>query len=583
VLNLVTVSDCLLTDAIMIWFWQQLLLLLFTNTVVLAAADHMAMVDYNSSQEMIVADDTNPDAEQKSAPVAAGRANRRRKASQPVRGREAAKAQRNTEVEGELEQEEEEEDDDDGLCWLCGSSVEKGQHGKWRNHSVHKGGCMSAIRCHTAILRKSSDSSMRTADARKLERTPAKWKLNVLRLHPPSSGFRDTNLLQTYSGDLKAFAEDFTESGELLLNKRRFKAHHRFWDAMDSSEASAEFDDRLEDASSDRQDSDGECQVYTKDVSRAVTRSGFRSSNGSTKTNQSQSSMAGTDRGPGRRGGGGSDDINQPPRRGRGRDRDRDRDRRGDGGRRNSSDRRDERRSSFFSCSRRRQRSETPDSHSGRRHPVPEPKPEAAETSQKKHRGSAAHSLSPTGSKQQPLSFSSGRSASAPVSNSSTGSFRRVTKKSKSGVVDLEDEDGEEDDSQNATTISFLASKTKLKKVIDAEISKRSAKGYSMPVLMTTVGKLSEDDKTELRRTGDWDALDKAYQQFLKQLEDMKNQLTDIDQDFDFVGLPRLGQTILHGWTSTKSKGFLSLWRGGRGSFRQDCLCPAGVAARVYC
>jgi len=147
----------------------------------------------------------------------------------------------------------------------------------------------------------------------------------------------------------------------------------------------------------------------------------------------------------------------------------------------------------------------------------------------------------------------------------------------------VEDEDGGEDDSQTNATICFLAAKTKLKKMIDAEISKRSAKNYSMPVLTSIVSKLADEDKAELRRTGDWDALDKAYQQFLKQLEDMKNQLTDIDQDFYFVGLPRLRPNYAAWALSPKSKGSLSLWRGGRGSFRQDCLCCAGLDARIYC
>ena len=183
-----------------------------------------------------------------------------------------------------------------------------------------------------------------------------------------------------------------------------------------------------------------------------------------------------------------------------------------------------------------------------------EPKPEDAEASNKKHRGSEiahAPASSPTGSKQQQLSFCRSSSVASSIfgvkSSSGGPPRRRAFKESKSGVVNLEDEDGGEDDSQTNATICFLAAKTKLKKMIDVEISKRSAKNYSMPVLTAIVSKLADEDKAELRRTGDWDALDKAYQQFLKQLEDMKNQLTDIDQDFYFVGLPRLGQTILHG------------------------------------
>ena len=43
-------------------------------------------------------------------------------------------------------------------------------------------------------------------------------------------------------------------------------------------------------------------------------------------------------------------------------------------------------------------------------------------------------------------------------------------------------------------------------------------------------------DKVELRRTGDVEALDRNYLQFLKSLHESKDQLLDVDQD-DFVGL----------------------------------------------
>ena len=55
-------------------------------------------------------------------------------------------------------------------------------------------------------------------------------------------------------------------------------------------------------------------------------------------------------------------------------------------------------------------------------------------------------------------------------------------------------------------------------------------------MLKAVVSKLSEDDKVELRRTGDVEALDRNYLLFLKSLHELKDQLLDVDQD-DFVGL----------------------------------------------
>ena len=110
----------------MILLWQQLLLLRVFfpyNCVAVAAADHtMAMVEAEFSSQEMATDSIFPEAD--SAAGAAGRASRRRRASQPARGRASQKAPKNN-----AEVEPASEHDDDELCWLCGKDVEEGEHG----------------------------------------------------------------------------------------------------------------------------------------------------------------------------------------------------------------------------------------------------------------------------------------------------------------------------------------------------------------------------------------------------------------------------------------------------------------------
>ena len=93
-----------------------------------------------------------------------------------------------------------------------------------------------------------------------------------------------------------------------------------------------------------------------------------------------------------------------------------------------------------------------------------------------------------------------------------------------------------DDDSDEAgapsPSVSFLATKARLKKEIASEMSKRGAKKYAFNELKMISDKLSPEDKTELKRTGCVETLEKNYKQQLKDLKDLQEQLTDTDQDF---------------------------------------------------
>ncbi len=57
-----------------------------------------------------------------------------------------------------------------------------------------------------------------------------------------------------------------------------------------------------------------------------------------------------------------------------------------------------------------------------------------------------------------------------------------------------------------------------------------------MQSLQVVVARLTEDDKIELRRTGDVEALGKSYDDRMKRLRELQMQLTDVDQDPEGFG-----------------------------------------------
>lgn len=514
------------------WQWQQLLLLsLFSYIVPLSGAASsslafMALVEYGSSQE--VAADNGLEAPDLP----------RRRRQQRGRTRQASQAKPEDGMDCDPPSDQEYYDEQ---CFLCCASIEAGEEGHWRHFHLHKSGCLSALRCHNSLLRGSSQAA-RDADAARFESNPEAWKRNVLRLMPPASGNRNATLLRTYGGELESFAEDYTQSGHLLLPKNRFKAYHKFWDSWNSDSASDEFERRLEEQSSDYANSDGEAQVFTKENSSVRTRQGVR-----------LASSSGTGSGGGgscRQGGGGDQ-------------RRRDRGSRGGDCRPSGHCRRRSRSPAGSGNRRRRSVSESvadmADRTAARRRPgrlAVEPRPRQQLSPGPSSNGSARSTPanSPPAAKmargQQQLAF--GRSAGSNPCGSGSGGGggsggirpssgrRRLSSKSTSMCVELVETEAEaEDDSQAPTnaTLSFLATKARLKKEIQAELVKRSAKNYVVPQLKSIVSKLSEEHKAELRRTADVDALDKNYQQFLKALKDLQSQLADVDQDF--VGLAK--------------------------------------------
>ena len=101
----------------------------------------------------------------------------------------------------------------------------------------------------------------------------------------------------------------------------------------------------------------------------------------------------------------------------------------------------------------------------------------------------------------------------------------------------MTDDEGVADKWELAPTAKgFLSKKAQLKKEIDAEYRKRGTKSAPMQSLQVVVARLTDDDKIELRRTGDVEALGKSYDDLMKRLRELQMQLTDVDQDPEGFG-----------------------------------------------
>ena len=421
-------------------------------------------------------------------------------------------------------------------CWLCAEQINDEGIWRWRSHPLHKASCASALRCHMSLLRNAS-AHVKAADAKRLERDPEGWKCCVLRLNPPVNGCnRPPNLVNSYAQDLEAFASSFRDEQDLLLPKARFKAYHKFWDGWASDSASEEFDVRLQEQGTDNESGD-EPRVWTKDNTSMHRQSGIQRrkpfGSGSEGRVRDRGGLASGSadgrrcRGPGGEGG----------RRRVGRCDSESRDR----GRRRSRSRSNRRRAAVASCasSRRHQADSAADSGiddsistrgSGRRNSKAESPGSGCHGSPK------APSLSPASNSSKDKGDKSGHQSQLDSNRGRAPAHRHSAKKPGS-IVFLTDDEGVADKWELAPTAKgFLSKKAQLKKEIDAEYRKRGTKSAPMQSLQVVVARLTDDDKIELRRTGDVEALGKSYDDLMKRLRELQMQLTDVDQDPEGFG-----------------------------------------------
>lgn len=135
---------------------------------------------------------------------------------------------------------------DDDVCHLCEQPLPADDIKLCMGYDMHNK-CKNAVRCHRRLLAKNPDALRRADEA--LVHDPESWRGEVLPLIKEDGRRRSSAARRVVRQSVKETSQ-VEESGDLeqalVLNKRRFKSYHKFWDGWTSGEASENFDDTLE-------------------------------------------------------------------------------------------------------------------------------------------------------------------------------------------------------------------------------------------------------------------------------------------------------------------------------------------------
>ena len=137
------------------------------------------------------------------------------------------------------------------VCFVCEKGDDEGQgqgaglkviEGRSFHHHCHNG-----VRCLRNMVK--NDDAAKTTVNLLITENPAEWRKLVIPLvvQPgcPRSESNRTSV-KTRVEKLSAFRVIQRRRGRLLLTKRRYKAYYKFWEGMDSDEASDNFDQDIE-------------------------------------------------------------------------------------------------------------------------------------------------------------------------------------------------------------------------------------------------------------------------------------------------------------------------------------------------
>ena len=402
--------------------------------------------------------------------------------------------------------------DEKQLCWLCNVEIQ-GTPVTYRGRMVD-GVCKNAIRCHYNTI-KGLGSEFIEADSNMLNESPDDWKDGVLLLAKPDGRSRGTvdreNHKAWYS---QAFTEFSYSKKGVLLRKPRFIAFMKHWENYNETSASESFDRRLDDASSNHTDSEGEARVRVRGNDEVNVTTGRRYTPPSTRRRSSGSGAACNSR-----------------RRASANESDARRRRRGSGSCDASASARD----------RRRSRSRGRDRHqSERRRGVPDPA-SPAPTQNSKSTRPPLRSTSPQATRQRQMHLPSrfGRGGSGGRSGSGRGA--KVARKVDGGTIP--DTDNETFTPENPA-IQFLARKTAMKTSLNEEIRKFKLKTFIGTTLQKLVNELSPGDLNTLKKQGDASGVCKSLDKLGKQFETYKEELSDIDHHAIDSFESKVAQTI---------------------------------------
>ena len=114
----------------------------------------------------------------------------------------------------------------------------------WRGRASHSE-CNDALGCHARLM--ANDRSAQSEDIALLEDAPTEWRALVLPLvRRGGAASRSAIARPGLKGMVQKVESRKNFDERLLLSRRPYKSYRGFWDMVDSDDASAEFDWRLE-------------------------------------------------------------------------------------------------------------------------------------------------------------------------------------------------------------------------------------------------------------------------------------------------------------------------------------------------
>lgn len=165
----------------------------------------------------------------------------RRGASRDVSGPAAiAEDLPDGEVSEKLEDDDKQSEEDEHCCRLCVEPLQPGSEARLHGFPFHFGECFNAVRSGRRSDRQLMDDMMKNS--------VQEWRRLVLPLRAGSRQ-RDQKVRRELNDQVTKQKETYKrnerETRKVVLNKRRCKAFLKFWDGMDSDEASSEFEHLL--------------------------------------------------------------------------------------------------------------------------------------------------------------------------------------------------------------------------------------------------------------------------------------------------------------------------------------------------
>lgn len=160
-------------------------------------------------------------------------------------------------------------DDDEAMCFLC-QEVGDNLVREWRGVRLHKN-CWNGVRAYRRLL---TTSSAKHEELQRFQKDPDAWRQDVSGMVVDVGQLRSVKARQDARQAIKEFqAEEDYEAQEkimdsVLLTKDRYKRFKRKLGGYIASEASEDFHDKLGQADSANENTDGEPQIEVREPTK---------------------------------------------------------------------------------------------------------------------------------------------------------------------------------------------------------------------------------------------------------------------------------------------------------------------------